>query len=70
MLGYRCTSLAGDESSPFIFHLSGKNLYQDGVTFDSIVETRRKQLDAYKTVELSHSDFNLWRSELGVKKEV
>lgn len=54
VLGYKCKTISNDENSPFIFYLSGANLFNDGVTFDSIIDTRRKHLDAYNTVELSH----------------
>ena len=69
MLGYKCTRIAGDEESPFIFYLSGASMYGDGVTFNSIIETRRKHLEAYNTVELSYSDFIAWRRKNGPVKQ-
>jgi hypothetical protein len=54
VLGYKCKTIANDENSPFIFYLSGAHLFNDGITFDSMIDTRRKHLDAYNTVELSH----------------
>jgi len=60
VLGYRCTRIAANEESPLIFYLSSAHLFSDKVTYDSIIETRRKHLEAYNTVELSYSDFMGW----------
>jgi hypothetical protein len=60
VLGYKCARIAGNEESPFIFYLSGAHLFIDEATFDSIIEIRRKHLEAYNTIELSYTDFVGW----------